>query len=200
MAEENSIQRIDSDLKLTQSIFSTIVSDLPSFEIASHESLPFGLKPHTRSVSWLVEQVLVQKAKSLTKKLGLTAVNYDLPDTELHDLEIKIGDKTLYVNVKCHQAEKKPNKNDISAVVKLYKRYQEQPNYDLVFAAVGIKFEDRRVVFMPDHVHCFSPQFLPIYVNPTNDKIQAFYNHPPEKRSRQEFLELLRSSSRTLKL
>jgi hypothetical protein len=200
MVAKNEIEKIENDVELIESVFSKLVNELQSFEVGSEAALPYGLKPHTRSVSWLVEQVLVQKAKSFSEELGLSDVNYELPDTELHDLEITIGERTYNINVKCHQAEKKANKNDISAVVKLYNRYQEQPQYDLIYVAVGIKFDNRSVVFMPEHVHCFSPQFLPIYVNPTNDKIQAFYSHVPEKRSRREFLALLRQSSRSLKL
>lgn len=200
MTKDSEIKKISEDLELVQHIFSAVVQDIPSFEVGSESALPYGLKPHTRSVSWLVEQVLVQKVKVMSTDLGLSYVNYELPDTELHDLEIRVGDRQLFINVKCHQAEKKANKNDISAVVKLHKRYVEDKNYDLIYVAVGIKFEDRSVVFMSDHVNCFSPQFLPIYVNPTNDKIQAFYNHEPQVRSRSEFLRILRESSKTLKL
>jgi hypothetical protein len=49
-------------------------------------------------------------------------------------------------------------------------------------------------------MHIFSPQFLPIYINPRNDKIQAFYHHEPEYRSRVEFLQLLREKSRSIVL
>ena len=48
--------------------------------------------------------------------------------------------------------------------------------------------------------HVFSPQFLPIYVNPTNDKIQAYYHHEPEYRTREEFLYKLRRKSKSIVL
>ena len=40
----------------------------------------------------------------------------------------------------------------------------------------------------------------PVYVNPRNDKIQAYYRAPPEERTRDEFLELLQSRSRSIVL
>ena len=36
------------------------------------------LKPHTRSVAWIVEQVIVQQTKYNAKKLGVDDVNFDL--------------------------------------------------------------------------------------------------------------------------
>ncbi|MEA2064828.1 MAG: hypothetical protein U9O66_00840 [Patescibacteria group bacterium] len=39
---------------------------------------------------------------------------------------------------------------------------------------------------------------MPIYVNPRNDKIQAFYHHAPEHRTRKQFLELLRKNSKSI--
>lgn len=197
---DKQIKKVKLDLTDTLRIFHSVIKNLASFEIASREALPYGLKPHTRSVSWLVEQVLVQKAKQLASSLGVSTVNYELPDTELHDLEITTGDRKIFINTKCHQVDKKQNKNDISAVVKLYEKYKNDPHYDLIYVAIGIKFENRSIEFQPDGVHCFSAQFLPIYVNPTNDKIQAFYKHTPVIRSRSEFLNALRHSSKTIKL
>ena len=194
------IERVKENVKITQNFFSNLLISLPSFQVTTSAALPYGLKPHTRSVSWLVEQVLVQKAKQAKSELGASDVTYDLPDTELHDLEVTIGSTKLYINVKCHQADKRPNKNDISAVVKLYNRYVSNPNYELIYAAIGIRFEGLNIVFLPDHVHCFSPQFLPLYVNPTNDKIQAFYNHIPVYRSRNAFISELKASSKEIKL
>lgn len=131
--------------------------------------LPYGLKPHTRSVAWLVEQVIVQQTKYNKKLLGIDEVNFDLPDTCLHDFEIYANNQIYYVNVKTHQSTGKKNKNDISAVEKLYSQY------------------------------CVKP-FLPIYVNPRNNKIQAYYQHENQIRTRQEFLNEIISKSKSIKL
>lgn len=197
---DKQIELVLSNLSKIQDLCTALVSNVSSFEVANSKALPYGLKPHTRSVSWLVEQVLVQRFKLDADKFGIGEVNYDLPDTALHDLTVNLGHETLYINLKAHQAEKKANKNDISAVEKLYNAYVQDPNYNLYYAAFGIKFSERSVVFLKDAVHCFSPQFLPIYVNPRNDKIQAFYHHEPVIRSRKEFINELSAASTSIQL
>lgn len=194
------VSSVLSNLSKIQELCVLLVENVSSFEVANSKALPFGLKPHTRSVSWLVEQVLVQRFKLDADQMGIGEVNYDLPDTSLHDLTIKIGNDVLNINLKAHQSEKKPNKNDISAVEKLYNAYVQDDSYNLYYAAFGIKFSERSVVFLKDSVHCFSPQFLPIYVNPRNDKIQAFYHHEPIVRSRRDFLGELSVASRSIQL
>jgi len=194
------IKQVQSDLSLIEALCTKLVENVQSFEVASAQALPYGLKPHTRSVSWLVEQVLVQRFKLDAAGMKVGKVDYDWPDTALHDLTIEVNGRVLPINVKAHQAENKPNKNDISAVEKLYNAYKSDSDYNLYYAAFGIKFEGRSVVFIKDKVHCFSPQFLPLYVNPRNDKIQAFYHHTPVIRSRKDFLTELSAASTSIEL
>ncbi len=194
------IRQVQSDLSLIEALCTKLVENVQSFEVANANALPYGLKPHTRSVSWLVEQVLVQRFKLDAAGMKVGKVDYDWPDTALHDLTIEVNGRVLPINVKAHQAENKPNKNDISAVEKLYNAYKSDSEYNLYYAAFGIKFEGRSVVFIKDKVHCFSPQFLPLYVNPRNDKIQAFYHHTPVIRSRKDFLTELSAASTSIQL
>jgi hypothetical protein len=197
---DSQIERVINNVYLIESLCLKLVSEIPSFEIASEKALPYGLKPHTRSVSWLVEQVLVQSLKQNASKLGISNVDYDLPDTALHDLSITSGSQKLLINIKTHQVENRQNKNDISAVEKLFNAYKSDSNYELYYVAFGIKFSKRSIIFPESSVHCFSPQFLPIYVNPRNDKIQAFYHHDPTFRSRKEFLKELSERSTSISL
>lgn len=92
----------------------------------------------------------------------------------------------------------KENKNDIAAVEKLYMQYSANEQYNLIYACFGIKFQGITISFAPDYLSLFSPQFLPIYVNPRNDKIQAYYHHNPIFRTRKEFLNELRSNSKSI--
>lgn len=198
------IELVKGEVELIRQVFSDALKYIAAFDVTTEAALPFGLKPHTRSVSWLIEQVVCQGIDSSAVKLGVSSVNYDLPDTELHDIEFSIDGTKYFVNIKSHQANKKSNKNDISAVVKLYERYRDQPDYRLYYACVAIRFDsvnkNRRILFEETDMVVFSPQFIPLYVNPTNDKIQAFYVHTPEFRTRDEFLQELRKNSKTLKL
>lgn len=193
-------KEVIKDMNFIRDIYRKVITILPSFNITDKKILPYGLKPHTRSISWLVEQVITQQTKYNTKKLALDDVNFDMPDTCLHDCEIKLGKKVYYVNVKIHNTAKKDTKNDIAAVEKLYMQYITNSSYDLIYACFGIVFRGIEIDFDRDYLCLFSPQFLPIYVNPRNDKIQAFYHHKPIYRTRKEFLEKLRDSSKSITL
>ena len=89
---------------------------------------------------------------------------------------------------------------DISAVEKLYFQYTANEKYNLIYACFGIRFENVHIHFDPDYLILFSPQFMPIYVNPRNDKIQATYHHDLILRTRKDFLKLLEKSSKSIAL
>lgn len=192
------IKNIENDLEFIRRTYLKLLTILPSFNITDKKVLPYGLKAHTRSVSWLVEQVITQQTKYNGKKLGLDEVNFEFPDTSLHDCEIIVGGKSYFVNVKIHNVDGKENKNDIAAVEKLYFQYSVNKNYALTYACFGIKFENIKISFVKDYLEIFSPQFLPIYVNPRNDKIQATYRHNKIHRSREEFLKILKQESKSI--
>ncbi len=194
------IRLIQEEIKAVRNIFLNVVERLPSFDITNPEILPYGLKPHTRSVCWIVEQVVTQQAKYHASRLGLRDVDISMPDTCLHDCIVYKEDKHYYVNVKIHNADGRDNKNDISAVEKLYMFYSTQPDYRLIYACFGVRFRNLTIEFAREGIHVFSPQFLPIYVNPRNDKIQAYYEHEPQYRTRRQFLRLLRENSKSIVL
>ena len=195
------INQINAELNEMRGFFSKVVKMIPSFHIADPKILPYGLKPHTRSVSWIVEQVIVQQAKYNKEKLGVKDVKFDLNDTSLYDCEVLTkADKRYLVNIKITSAGRKRNKNDIAAVEKLYNEYKNERSFRLIYAVFQFSFDNTKITFSKDTVHIFSPQFLPIYVNPRNDKIQAYYYAEPEERTREEFLSLLREKSESISL
>ena len=200
MAVNDEIRLILREMAVVNAILLSTVDILPSFDITDPAVLPYGLRAHTRSISWIVEQVITQQAKYNASALGLQEVDIDMPDTSLHDCVITKNDHKYYVNVKIHNAGARDNKNDIAAVEKLYMQYSTNPSYRLIYACFGVRFENTRISFVNKDVHLFSPQFLPIYVNPRNDKIQAYYRHKPEHRTREEFLRQLRTHSKSIVL
>jgi len=200
MSVKEETELILGEMATVKAIFLSTVDILSSFDITDPKVLPYGLRVHTRSISWIVEQVITQQTKYHAKSLGLQAVDIDMPDTSLHDCVITKNDHKYYVNVKIHNADARDNKNDISAVEKLYMQYNINPNYRLIYACFGVKFQNLTISFVKHYVHLFSPQFLPIYVNPRNDKIQAYYHHEPEYRTREEFLYQLRTNSKSIVL
>ena len=195
------IDLINAELEAVQDLFVRVVQIIPSFDIANPEILPYGLKPHTRSVSWIAEQVIVQQAKYNRVALGIKDVDFSMPDTSLHDCIVEgVSGEKYYVNIKITNAGGRRNKNDIAAVEKLYMQYRANPDYRLIYAVFGFTFDNTTISFVNDSIHTFSPQFLPVYVNPRNDKIQAYYHAEPEERTRDEFLELLQTESRSIVL
>lgn len=195
---DNEIKKIEKDMEFIKGIYLKLLTILPNFDITNKKVLPYGLKAHTRSVSWLVEQVITQQTKYNAKILDVDRVNFDFPDTSLHDCEISVDNESYFINIKIHNIDGKENKNDISAVEKLYFQYSVNKNYNLIYACFGIKFENIKITFNKDYLEVFSPQFLPIYVNPRNDKIQATYRHKKIHRTRDEFLKMLRKKSKSI--
>ena len=195
------IELINRELATMRDFFSRVVQIIPQFDIANPEILPYGLKPHTRSVSWIAEQVIVQQAKYNRHALDIADVDFSMPDTSLHDCIIQWNCNTkYYINIKITNVAGRRNKNDIAAVEKLYMQYRANPGYRLIYAVFGFAFDNTTISFLNDSIHTFSPQFLPVYVNPRNDKIQAHYHAPAEERTRDEFLELLQTRSRSIVL
>ena len=197
---EAEVKLINDEMEVVKNIFLNVVRLIPSFNITDDKILPYGLKPHTRSISWIVEQVITQQTKYNAEKLGLSYVDIDVPDTSLHDCIIEHNGSKFFINIKIHQTSGKKNKNDISAVEKLYMQYSSKNDYRLIYAAFGFSFNNLTLNFTENSVHTFSPQFLPIYVNPRNDKIQSYYQHEPIYRTRNEFLQQLKNSSKSIVL
>lgn len=200
MPLSDEVKKVMEEIDFVKETCQKLINVLPSFDITDKKVLPYGLKPHTRSVSWIVEQVIVQQTKFRAKELCLDDVKFDMPDTCLHDCEIQKNKKTYFVNVKISNTQQKENKNDIAAVEKLFMAYSANKNYNLIYACFGIIFQGIRIQFDENYLKIFSPQFLPIYVNPRNDKIQAYYQHKPITRTRKEFLNLLVANSKSIVL
>ncbi len=105
MSLKEEVELITSEMAIVKSIFLQTVDILPSFDITDPKVLPYGLKAHTRSISWIVEQVITQQTKYHAKRLGLQDVDIDMPDTSLHDCVIHKDGQRFYVNVKIHNAD-----------------------------------------------------------------------------------------------
>jgi hypothetical protein len=78
---EAEVNLINTEMAVVKNIFLKTVNLIPSFNITDETVLPYGLKPHSRSISWIVEQVITQQAKFHAKKLGITDVDFSMPDT-----------------------------------------------------------------------------------------------------------------------
>ena len=185
------IKTIQQELHAMRIFFNKVINIIKAFHITDPNILPYGLKPHTRSVSWIIEQVIVQQAKCNKTALGVDDVSFDLADTCLHDCVVSLKGVHYYVNIKVTDSGKAQTRNDIAAAVKLLDQYRANADYRLIYAVFPFSFDNTLITLEKNAVHTFSPQFLPVYVNPSNHKIQAYYHATPEIRTRDDFLNLL---------
>lgn len=194
MSLKTEVNLINKEMAVVKNIFLSTVNIIPEFDITDNKILPYGLRAHTRSISWIVEQVITQQTKFHAQQLDITDVIFNIPTSYLHNCIITIGEKHYFVNVKIHSFNDRKYKNDLSAIEKLYMQYESNPNYHLIYVFLGIRFQNSIISFDRNYFHTFTPQFLPINVNKKN-KLRAFFYHQPIYRTRKEFLKLLGESS-----
>jgi hypothetical protein len=202
MSKKEAKEQIKDIIKFLSTAFTKLVEEIKEFEVARDGLLPFGFKPHTRSISWIAEQVVLQQAKIKAKKLGFKDIIFSKQDTDVFDcIIIDNSSRKIFVNVKVTNIEGRHNKNDISAAEKLYNFLVNSDELGLFYVVLGIKFENTKVKFIKDQIFTFNPICLPdIYVNPKNAKLQAYYDAEPVKRTKKEFLELLYKASQKKKI
>ena len=61
---DKQIRGVVEDINFIKGVYENLLEILPSFNVTDKKILPYGLKPHTRSVSWLVEQVITRRKYS----------------------------------------------------------------------------------------------------------------------------------------
>src|SRR3989344_9703864 len=123
--------------------FADLVGEIGGFDVVDGKLLPDGFKPHTRSISWIAEQVILQQAKAKAGKLGFKDVIFSGKDTDVFDCIVlpKDGGK-IYVNVKVTNIDGKHNKNDISAAERLYNFLIDHNDGPLFYVVMGIQFKN----------------------------------------------------------
>jgi len=194
MENENKIKEV---IKFLDTAFTKLVRDIEKFEIVGKKLLPFGFKPHTRSISWIAEQAILQQAKIKAKELGFKDVIFSKHDTDVFDcIIIDKSNRRIFVNVKITNIDGRHNKNDLSAAERLYGFLVDNDDLGLFYVVLGIKFDNTKVEFSKNQIFVFNPISLPeIYVNPKNAKLQAYYDAKPVARTKKEFLDLLYKAS-----
>ena len=74
----NEIQIIRKEIEVVKTLFLKVTEIIPNFNVTDPSILPYGLKPHTRSISWIAEQVITQQAKFHKDKLKIQDVDIDM--------------------------------------------------------------------------------------------------------------------------
>ena len=169
-----------------------------SFEVINPESkIPLGFKKHTRSISWLAEQVISQHLMVNKKKYDLEKFEISETDISVFDFKIKFKDfkDIIYVNSKITWVQQKKQRNDMSSIKKLYTFYKENKNaklFYLIFAFDYFGSKNNKIKFL-DNIICGEYiKMKDFYLNPRNEHLQAFYDVENIERSYDEFLEIIK--------
>ena len=192
------IKKIGKELERIFTIF--ITKKIPLFEVLRKEYLPEGLKPHTRSICWLAEQVILQNIKKFRSDFGLSDFEYPESDISPYDAKFKIDNislgKDVFVNIKVTDSTKPIRKNDIASVKTLLNFYRQNGEPLVFFVVIRLKFEENVIRFVEPIIVRYYPWVKDFVVNPRNEHIQSIYEAETEEKSIEEFLKILRKKAR----
>ena len=192
------MNKIQNELqKLSRRILNEI-----SFEVINPESkIPLGFKKHTRSISWLAEQVITQHLETNQKKYDLEFFETSKTNISVYDFKIKFKDikELIYVNSKITWIQQKKQRNDMSSIKKLFKFYEEHKNVKLFYLIFPFEYfgpKGNKIKFL-ENVTCGEYiKMKDFYLNPRNEHLQAFYEVENVDRTYSEFLEIIKTKQK----
>jgi len=192
------MNKIQNELqKLSRRILNEI-----SFEVINPESkIPLGFKKHTRSISWLAEQLITQHLETNQKKYDLEFFETSKTDISVYDFKIKFKDikELIYVNSKITWIQQKKQRNDMSSIKKLFKFYEEHKNVKLFYLIFPFEYfgpKGNKIKFL-ENVTCGEYiKMKDFYLNPRNEHLQAFYEVENVDRTYSEFLEIIKTKQK----
>jgi hypothetical protein len=176
-----------------ESIFKELVGTIKEFSILEEKLVPEGLKLIARSVSWLIEQIVVQNLRKDSKNYGIEEV-IDPPDNvSIYDCKIRFSgeDQWYHINIKTSliQTDER-NRFDVSKASKLVKMYESTQDFHLILIIIKIHIEGVKIAFKD--AKAINIAWVPeIYYNRANHNLQTSFG-APVIRSNQEFVELLK--------
>jgi len=181
------------------------IVDKVGFDVISPaDKIPFGFKKHTRSISWLAEQVVIQHLKSNREKYNIDVIEESDSDINVWDFRIKFNngqvisnnEDLIYVNFKITWSGTKVQSNDMSSIKKLTTFLKENENVKLYYLVFPFDYhgEKNNTIKFTDDVICGEYiKMKDFYCNPRNEHVQAFYNVEQVNRTCKEFLNLIES-------
>lgn len=197
MISDKQIEKIKQELEI---IFNSFIKRIESFEVLEEKYIPEGLKPHTRSICWLAEQVILQNIKKFSNELGITQFEY--PESDLSSWDVKfrlnanISEKDIYINIKVTDSTKPIRKNDIASVKSLINFYEKNDDPLIYYVVLRLKFENNIIHFVEPVVVRYYPWVKDFVVNPRNEHLQSIYEVDIKRRSIPEFLKVLKKKAR----
>lgn len=186
------------------------ILDKVSFNVISPlDKIPFGFKKHTRSISWLAEQVVVQHLKFNREKYNIDVIEESDSDLNVWDFRMRFKNgqvisnaPLIYVNFKitwCN-AKKHSSPNDMSSIKKLKQFLTDNENVKLYYLVFPFDYygPKNNTIKFQDNVKCGEYiKMKDFYYNPRTETIQAHYDVEQVDRSCKDFLNLIENYSRT---
>lgn len=181
------------DIQKIKTIIKDVLDEVGEFTLLDAKVLPEGLTPIARSMSWLIEQIVVQNLRKGSKH-GISKV-LDPPNRLMqYDCTMILNnDPKLYkINVKTSLTSTKENgKFDISKAEKLIRLYEEEKDTILLVAVIKVEVSGLQVKFKD--VVVFNVAWTPdIYYNRANHNLQSKCNGTQTIRTNQDFVSELK--------
>lgn len=164
------------------------------FEILDPVLVPDGLKPIARSISWLIEQIIIQNLKKNKERCGLQEVADPPHELTPYDciLRLKDDETRYHVNIKTSlTTTKHTSRFDISKADKLIQLYGENKDIILVVVIAKVGIKGVRVRFTDTIV--FNVAWTPdMYYNRANHNLQSKCDGTQTPRTNADFVEELK--------
>lgn len=194
-SNSTNFQEIIEDMKQVENAIQISLKKIGKFKVLDESLVPYGLKPIARSISWLVEQIVVQNLKKYKTECGLSAVKDPPNALTQYDCILKLDctKKELFVNLKTSLTTTDETGNfDISKAPKLVKFYEQNPEAVLLVAIIRVSIDGVWVEFKKPII--FNVAWVPkIYYNRANHNLQSTADGTQIRRSNSEFVEALKT-------
>ena len=170
-----------------------VLSIIPTFQILDNVIAPEGLKPIARSISWIVEQVVIQNLRQYKEKCEIETVIDPPHDLTQYDCIIKFKNvqKEYYVNLKTSlTSTTHTSRFDISKARKLIQFYKENPGAMLFVVVIKVEFNKLTINFKD--LIIFNVACTPdVYYNRANHNLQSKCDGTYTQRTNEEFVNEL---------
>jgi hypothetical protein len=171
-----------------------VLTNIKEFKILDESLVPEGLKPIARSISWLVEQIVVQNLRAKGKNYGIASVKDPPHGLTQYDCVMRLDSnhRSYMVNVKTSLTiTEDTGRFDISKGDKLIKLYESTP--DLLLLVAIAKVEMNGVLVRFKDLIVFNVAWTPdIYYNRANHNLQSKCDGSQTPRTNEQFVVELR--------
>jgi hypothetical protein len=185
--------QINKGVERTRLAIQYVMAKIGAFKLLDESLVPEGLKQIARSMSWLIEQIVVQNIRKYKDACGITSVDDPPHSLAQYDciLHFKDVPQEYLVNIKTSLSITRiGGRSDISKGPKLVELYETNPNAVLIVAIVKVTLEGVVVSF--DDLVLFNVAWTPDpYYNRANHNLQSICNGTQTPRTNQEFVAIL---------